>query len=511
MTDYADSLRRWREGRGILQFVQDNFGVTPDYWQEEALLAFASGRSEDRRIALKACAGPGKTAVLAWCGWWFLGTQGDTLEHPKGACVSETKENLKDNLWAEFAKWQSASPYLSSQFTWTANRIFANDHPETWFLSARAWPKSANAEQQGKTLSGIHSKYVLFLVDESGAIPTTVLRAAEQGMTNTVFGKILQAGNPISLEGMLYAAANQLRHLWHVITITGDPDDPRAWVNVPRVANVLPGTQSPADWAREQIQTYGRDNPWVMAYILGQFPPASINALIGIEDVEAAMALHVRPEEYEFSQKRLGVDVARFGDDRSVIFPRQGIAVFKPTVMRHQRTTEIAARVANGIVRWGAEQVFVDDTGHWGHGVIDNLLAAGYPALGIQFHAPALDPRYANRRAEMWVAMTDAIKAGIALPKIEELVGELTTPTYTFVKGKFLLEEKDLVKKRLGRSPDLADALALTYAMADMPASMMHKFGKRDNAARDFDPYATPGKAEHDFDPNRMHYLPLAA
>lgn len=500
--EIGDQLRDWRDGRGILKFVDDNFNVNPDPWQEEALLAFASGKPMDRRISLQACAGPGKSAVLAWCGWWFLSCQGDVVEHPKGAAVSISKENLHDNLWAELAKWRGVSPFLRSQFTWTNNRVFANDHPETWFLSARAWPKSANADEQGKTLSGIHSKYVLFLIDESGAIPTTVLRAAEQGLPNTVFGKIMQAGNPISLEGMLYAAANQLRHLWHVIRITGDPDDPRAWVHSPRIAGgQQEGVLTPAQMAREQIDTYGKDNPWVKAYILGQFPAASINALIGQEAVEACMNLHVRPEEYDFAQKRLGIDVARFGDDRSVIFPRQGIVAFKPAIMRHQRTTEIAARAAMISAKWGVEQILVDDTGHWGHGVIDNLIDAGYPAIGVMFHADALDRRYANRRAEMWVQMTDALKKGVALPNIAELVAELTTPTYTFVNGQFLLEDKAQIKVRLGRSPDLADALALTWALPDMPGGMRAKFRKNDSALREFDPYAT-GRANHDFDPN---------
>lgn len=502
-TQRGARIRDWREGRGILKFVHDEFRVTPDPWQETALLAFASNKPEDRRISLQACAGPGKSAVEAWCGWWFLGCQGDAGEHPKGACVSISRENLQDNLWAEMAKWRNMSAYLQTAFSWTANRIFANDHPETWFLSARAWPKSANADEQGKTLSGFHSKFVAFFIDESGAIPTTVLRAAEQALPNTQFAKIMQAGNPISLEGMLYYAANTVRHLWRVIKITGDPDDRKAWIYAPRVANVLPGTESPADWARQQIDTYGRDNPWVMAYILGQFPPSSINALIGQEAVEAAMKLQVREEQFDWAQKRLGVDVARFGDDRSVIFPRQGIVAYRPAILRHQRTTEIAARCAQACVRWGAEQILVDDTGHWGHGVIDSLHDAGYPAVGVQFHAPALDPRYANRRAEMWVTMTDAIKAGVALPNISELVAELTTPTYTFVRGKFLLEDKEQIKARLGRSPDLADALALTYALPEMPTGMRRQLLETHNAKHDFDPYAAP-QSPNDFDPNRL-------
>jgi hypothetical protein len=176
--------------------------------------------------------------------------------------------------------------------------------------------------------------------------------------------------------------------------------------------------------------------------LLGQFPPSSLNALLGPEEVESAMKRRLLITDYDWSQKRLGVDVARFGDDRTVILPRQGRASFRPFVMRHQRTTDIAAQVAKAQANWGAEVILIDDTGHWGHGVIDNLVAAHRDPIGIQFHAPALDPRYKNRRAEMWLTMAEWVKNGAALPPIPELVGELTTPTYTFNNGRFQLEDK---------------------------------------------------------------------
>jgi phage terminase large subunit len=463
---------------GACRFALDQFGFTPDKWQEEVLVAFADPAIQ--RISMQACAGPGKTAVEAVCGWYFLATQCTLGEHPKGLCTSITGENLRDNLWAEFAKWQGRSDYLRRAFTWTATRIMANDHPETWFLAPRTWPKSGSAEEQGRTLSGLHSQNVLAIIDESGAIPPTVLRAGEQALSNTTFGKLLQGGNPISLEGCLHEAAVRLRHQWHVIRITGDPDDPN---RSPRID---------IEWAREQIRTYGRDNPWVKSYILGQFPPASINALLGIEDVEAAMARRLRSDEYDWAQKRIGVDVARFGDDRTCLFPRQGLQAFKPVVMRNARTTDIAARVAMAQARWGSELHLVDDTGHWGHGVIDNLVTAGIPALGINFAEKAINPRYRNRRAEMWIEMAEAIKGGVALPHVAELVAELTTPTYTFLNGLFVLEEKDQIKHRLGRSPDLADALALTWAIPDMPNEVQARLtrGRQQTATTDYDPYA---------------------
>jgi phage terminase large subunit len=466
-------IASYREGPyGACRFVQEQFGVTPDPWQEKALIAF--GDPAQQRISLQAAAGVGKSAVMAWCAWFFLATQalreGDYFHHPKGVVTGVTDQNLRDNFWAELSKYQSRSEWLKAAFTHSDKKLFANDHPGTWFLGRRNWPKSGSADEQGATLSGLHGRAVASFIDESGNIPPTVLRAGEQALADRpAFGKIMQAGNPISLEGMLYAAANQLRSQWTIIVVTNDPDDP------------MRSPRGDVEWAKQQIALYGRDNAWVRSYLLGQFPQASLNALLGIEEVTAAMQRHLTLDQYDWAQKRLGVDVARFGDDRSVIFARQGmnarVMANNPVVMRTASTTDIAARVAMATTRWGSELTLIDDTGHWGHGVLDNMVAAGFPAMGINFAGAALDKRYRNRRAEMWIAMADAIKAGAALPNIPDLVAELVTPTYTFVNGVFQLEEKDQIKKRLGRSPDLADALALTYSVPEMPGDMMARLG----------------------------------
>jgi len=449
------NIRRWR--RNPVQFVREVFGVEPDAWQADALMAFADPLKP--RISLQACAGPGKTAVLAWIAWNFLLCYGRVGNHPKGAAVSITSDNLKDNLWPELAKWMSVSPLLTEIFEWTKERVVAKDHPQTWFLSARSWPKSATPDEQGKTLSGLHSLFVLALIDESGAIPTTVLRAAEQALATCEFGKIVQAGNPISLDGMLAAAATTLAAQWFIVRVTGDPDDPK---RSPRID---------IDWARAQIAAYGRENPWVLSYILGQFPPSSLNALVGPDEVREAMARRYEPDVYRWAQSRLGVDVARFGGDRTVIFPRQGKRAFAPVVMRHGRdtavSTDIATRVLEERNRYHTTATIMDATGGWAAGARDVLVASGATPVSVQFHKPGLNKRYRNRRAEMWFGMAEWVKAGGALPNEPDLIGELSTPTYTFVNGEFQLEPKDQVKLRLGRSPDLADALALTFGMPD--------------------------------------------
>lgn len=463
MTDVAKAaakrLRTWREDP--VAFVREVFEVEPDIWQKEALVAYADADEPRLRLALRACVGPGKTSALSWIGWNFLACYADVGHHPKGACVSITADNLRDNLWAEFSKWQSRSPFLLHAFQWTAERLFAKAHPETWFLSARSFSKTADAEAQGRTLSGIHGRFVLFLIDESGDIPPAVLRSAEQAFSETgvQFGRIIQAGNPSSLSGALYVAAKSQAHLWKNIRVTGDPDDPR---RSPRID---------LEWAREQIRTNGRDNNWVKYAILGEFPDRSLNTLLGVEEVEAAMNRHVAEDVYEFAQKRLGVDVARFGGDETVIFPRQGLVAFRPATMRNARSHEIAARVAKAKADWGAELEFVDGTGGYGSGVVDSLQVAGHTPYEVQFAGKADDPRYYNKRAEIWFRMAEWVKKGGVLPKDASLVRELTEPLYYYQDGKIRLEEKDQIKKRLGMSPDRADSLALTFTIVDQPSA----------------------------------------
>lgn len=457
-----EKLARWRAYPETM--VREEFGAEPDRWQLEALRAFASADPKTKRIAMKACAGPGKSTVEAWIGWNFLTCYGEKDHHPTGFAISITGANLRDNLWKELAVWRGRSSFLQRAFEQTGERIFMRSHPATWWLAARSFPQTADAEAQGRTLSGLHGKYMLYLVDETGDMPPAVGRAAEQGLGSSLegsFAKIVQAGNTTSHHGMLYQAANVQRHLWTVITITADPDDPQ---RTPRVS---------AEWAREQIALYGRDNPWVMAFILGLFPPTSINALLGVDDVERAIGRGVKASDYEHVQKRIGVDVARFGDDRTVQFPRQGLRAFNPKILRHQTGPQIAAAVATSKARWGSELELIDDTGGWGASAIDAAALAGIALLPINVSGKATDPRYFNLRSEINFLAAEWVKKGGALPQgFPELVREACAVTYYFDNGKLRVTEKAQIKVTLGQSPDVWDAFCLTFAIPDMPASL---------------------------------------
>lgn len=472
MADLSPNITRWRKNPAA--FVREVFKVEPDPWQEEVLINFY----KNQRIAMKACKGPGKTCVLAWLAWNFLATR----PSPKIAATSITGDNLADGLWAEMSKWQQKSELLMKEFEWTKTQIYKKSQPETWFMSARQWSKSASKDQQALALAGLHADYILFILDESGGMPDAVMEAAEGALSSGIECKIVQSGNPTNLEGPLYRACTKEAHLWYVVEITGDPDDPK---RSPRIS---------VKWAQEQIDRWGRDNAWVMVNVFGKFPPSSINTLLGPDEVRAAINRGLKAEQYQFSQKRLGVDVARFGDDRTVIFPRQGLNAFRPVEMRGARSDEIAARVMMAKNKWGSELELVDGTGGFGSGVIDSLIIAGHTPIEVQFAGKANDPRYYNKRSEIWFLMAEWIRRGGSIPNIPELITELTAPTYTLNKGKFFLEPKDQIKDRIGVSPDYADALAITFAIPDMKSNFMHGIPIRENNGgleSDYDPFDT--------------------
>lgn len=470
----AERIRLWREKPHAM--VRELFGTVPDAWQDEVLEAFP----HNPRMAMNACKGPGKTATLAWLAWNFLLTR----PHPKVAATSITGDNLHDGLWTEMAKWQAKAPLLQAAFKWTKTRIFAAQHAETWWMSARTWPKGGSKDQQADTLAGLHADYLMFLIDEAGGVPDAVMAAAEAGLANAMGGggheaHVVIAGNPTHLEGPLYRASTTERHLWHVVNITADPDDPK---RTPRVS---------VEWARQQIEKYGRDNPWVLVNVFGRFPPSSLNALLGPDEVRDAMNRHYREHEYSNMARILGVDVAREGDDASVIFPRQGLVASMPIMLRNADSLQGAGRVARIWQDTDADACFVDNTGGFGGGWIDQLRVLGRSPIPIHFAGKPNDPRYLNKRAEMWFTMAQWIKDGGALPPVDELVAELTTPLYYFKGDKFALEDKDQVKERLGRSPDHADALGLTFAQVVTPKPRgIDAYRQQTGAVRDYDPFA---------------------
>ena len=446
----VDQLNAWWDDP--VQAVRDLFGVEPEPWQAEALREFVA----TRRMCFKASKGPGKSALLAWFILIFMLCNPDT----RVACTSISGDNLRDNLWSELAKWIKKSKVLDAAFLWTASRITSRSSPETHWCSFRTWPRTGDQTRQADTLAGLHEDNAMAVLDEAGGIPEAVLATADGVLATGKNTKIIMAGNPTHTDGPIWNACTRDKERWRVIEVNGDPDDPNRCSRIDK------------EWAQEQIDTHGRDNPWVLVNVFGRFPPSSINAMIGPDQITDAMGRNLQEGAYKFAQKRIGIDAARFGGDSWVIFPRQGLVAFTPIQMRNPRTYEIAARVALAKQKWGSEVEFYDGSGGYAAGVVDAMIQAGHSPMEVQFAGIPDDDRYHNKRAEMWFRMIEWIKRGGVLPNIPQLHKELTTVQYTFnSKGKFMIEEKEQIKKRLGFSPDYADALALTFAWAEMPSN----------------------------------------
>jgi len=453
----GENLVRW--GKYPKAFAEENFeGFDVDEpWQDEFFSVLP--QIVHPRIALQAAKGPGKTALEAIAIYWFLSTQGDKGKHPKGFGISITRENLKDFLWTELQKWRLRSKFISEAFEWTQSKIYLKQYPDTWYFSARGYRQDANKDQQANALAGLHEDYTLVVIDESGGVPDAVMSSADGSLSTGVWNKIIQGGNPTHCSGPLYRAATTERDMWYLIRVTGDPDDPKR------------SKRMKISWCIEQIRKWGRENPWVKVNVFNEFPPTSINALFGPEEVAAMMSRRVPRESYEHSQRRIGVDVAGGGDDKTILFPRQGLAAFRPVEMRNAKPSEIAARIVLAKARFRSEMELVDNTGGFGSGVINYAQDAGLSPIPVEFAGKADDPGFYNKRAEMWFRMSEWGKRGGALPNLPALTKQLTTATYTQKNGKFLMEPKELMKERLGSSPDEADALCCTFCIEDLPGS----------------------------------------
>ncbi len=198
---------------------------------------------------------------------------------------------------------------------------------------------------------------------------------------------------------------------------------------------------------------------------LCDFTADAEDVLIASSLVSQACARRYGGAEIAHAPRIIGVDPARFGADRSVIFRRQGLQAFAPAVLHKTDHMSLAARAAQEIEAFHPDAVFID--AGCGGGVIDRLRQLGFCVTEIHFgSAPLKAGQYANKRAEMWGEMQQWLQAGGALPALAELKADLCGVRYGFdAAGRLKLESKDELKARSGRSPDLADALALTFAL----------------------------------------------
>ena len=405
--------------------------------------------------------GPGKTALLAILGWHFFLTN----KLPKIGVLSYTKDQLMANLWAELCMWRSKSKFATAVTNDGQERITLKSHEKFSFIDARSFKIGVNETEQATALAGLHAENVAFLIDEAGDIPDGVIVTADAALagkqSDSTRGRLLVTANPIRPAGLIYKASEGLSKMdWKIYHVTGDPNDPNRASRVSK------------EWAQAQIDEFGLDSDYVLVNVFGRYPTVGDSQLLTLKEIEESIARHIDEEAVKNAQVRIGVDVARGGVDSTIIAIRQGRKVHKMVPLKSSYdSTEVAAQVIFLAKEYGADKVYVDDTGGYGSGVVDNLMYQhNFVVEGVNYARAASDKnRFVNVRSEMYLRLRDWVKSGGQLPNDAHLKNDLLTPKLIFRQGKFLLEGKEDIRKRLGRSPDRSDALAQTFVDEEMP------------------------------------------
>ena len=452
MTDnFGPIVQRWAKNPRF--FVLGALEVKPESWQTKALQAL---RKNDR-VAIRSGHGVGKSAMLAWCILWWLITR-----YPaKVACTANTSTQLSDVLWGELDKWYRRLPKeLQALLELKTERMELVEDRRQCFAVARTARK-----ETPEAFQGYHSPNMLFIIDEASGVDDIIFEVG-RGAMSSKGAKTIMTGNPTRTNGYFYNAFHSMSGFWHNMKV-GCEDS----------------TQVSQKYIEECKEEYGEDSNAFRVRVLGEFPVEGDDVVIPLHLVEDAISRDMEPVGEEI----WGLDVARFGDDRSALAKRKGnVLTEKIQWKKNKDTMQVAGWVVNEFneAKKKPLAIFVDSIG-LGAGVVDRLAEQGLPAVGINVsEVPAFGEKFMRMRDELWWTARDWFYTReCSLPDDGGLLAELTLPTYTFTSGgKIKVEGKDEIKKRtsrtagsMGKSPDLADAFCLTFASGIMIAKRPKK------------------------------------
>lgn len=432
--------------------------------------------------------GIGKSVIVGWIIKWLM----DTRPFAKGVVTAGTDAQLRTKTWAEVGKWHKLS-LTRGWFQYNTGRgamsMTHKKYPEQWRCDAQTC-----REENSEAFAGLHAanSTPFYIFDEASAVPDKIYEVREGGTTDGE-PMTFDFGNPTRNSGRFFEECRgRFKH---------------------RYISVQIDSRSVAITNKERIQQwvddYGEESDFVKVRVRGEFPSAGTAQFIPTATVEEAMA---RPTyEDRTARLRIGVDVARFGDDDSVIFPRIGndARSWPFECYSGLDTVALVGKVIE-MVRFfrgfnvEAEGIFVDGGGVGG-GVVDQLRALGYNVFEVQYGSRPTDTNtYRFKSDELWGNLREAIKTRLILPTLQspkatELKEQLTQREfgYTLVGNKTHLETKADMKSRGLASPDIADALANTYAFDVAPAPQLVSMALQQASGR---------KNAYDYDPLKVKW-----
>ena len=428
--------REWRSDP--VGFVKTEVGCDP--WTKQ--VAILDAVSDHERVAVRSCNGSGKTFIAAHVViWWLMCNDKATV-----VTTAPTDRQVRRLLWREISAIRQANLELIGGEISGASLELDPERVAFGFSTNRP-----------ERFQGFHRPNMLFVVDEASGVDEPIFDAMEGSLTSDT-AKLLIIGNPTNLSGYFYDAFHKNRALWHTIHISA--------FETPNLLNgathfVRDGLVT-RKWVEDARTMWGEESPEYQIRVLGEFPDVENDTLIALRKIEASVNRQI-VEEGDSDYKVMGLDVARFGNNRTVACIRKGDTVTELVTLPKadiMATTGYAIDVAQ---RHNVNAINVDEVGI-GAGVLDRLRELGYSyATGVNVGNRASNSRrYANLRAELY----DNLKArfhedAISIPNDAELISELASITYSFTsRGQLVLDSK-----RTGnRSPDKADALMLAFA-----------------------------------------------
>ena len=419
-------------------FVQSVLSATPQKWQGEALDAIA----KHDKVAIKSGHGVGKSALQSWVVLWWLLTH-----YPcKAAVTANSAHQLSDVLWTEIDRWARNMPQAFKDLLEFKSDKIALKGASDSFAVART-----SRRENPESLAGFHSPHMLFVIEEASGVPNVIFETAS-GALSTPGAKIIMCGNPTRSDGYFYDAFHGDREKWHCMTVScedGDYVDPK--------------------FITDMAEKYGETSNVFRVRCLGEFPTQSDDVLLPLHLVEDAT--HRDVEAGPTTPVTWGLDVARFGSDRSALAKRQGNVLIEPIkTWQNKDLMELA-----GIVlaehdavpyQMRPQAIYIDAIG-LGAGLADRLRELDLPAVAVSVSETAsLKDRFNRLRDELFWGAREWFEArDCKIPQDDTLISELTGIRYKYLSsGKLKIESKDEMKKRGQRSPDVADAFVLTFA-----------------------------------------------
>jgi hypothetical protein len=437
----------WRKPGTILE-EEDG----PDDWQAEYLENLGrevrecdQGLREVIQIAVASGHGPGKTAMVAWIIHWYLSTRPDAHV----VVTANTGSQLSDKTWREVAKWKTLA-INGHHFEWTATSYRFIPRRDKQY--AAAIPQS---EHNSEAFAGLHEKYVMTIYDEASAIPNIIWEVTTGSLTTR--GAIhLAFGNMTRSSGKFYECFHKNRHRWTTFSVDS---------RTAKKANKKLMDQ----W----IEDYGIDSDYVRVRVLGLPPKQAALQFIPTPVVQEALDREIKEDTYRHASKVMGVDVAREGDDETVITLRQGLKLMWQKAYRGLNLMEVAQLTAELEDKNDPDAVFVDAVGI-GAGVVDRGRQLGRRWMEHKGSHRSAKDGFANKRAECWSDMKywleNADLSTLSKEGRQLVLDDLTGIEYSYDKlDRLILEKKSDMKARGLHSPDRGDSIAMTFTQKVLP------------------------------------------